>query len=567
MLLQVGCRETSLPSTTLPTAIRTEESTSAQQDDFAVAYELLTRSGSGGEVDRLALYHFNQYLARADRSESRWSVPTLAQRVPKSLASIQPLQELDRMRLTRDDLEYLRSRICQRELWKTLKSRPLEPLMQQQVDEVTRSNNDLDQKQIATLLQAFDWTIRNIQLDRLVSVEESSDASAMPADESGATPPQRGLAGPGYMHYPYETMLAGHGDAYERSRVFIELCRQGGLPAFMVAIRPKTAPLKPWVVGVLLNDDVYLFDAEVGLPLPGQGGRGIATLAEVVADPELLRQMNISEGQPYRAQPADMESLEILLAVAPTEMSKRMLLLSERFEDSAHLNVYVDVNQLAQRLKTIPALKSSIVALWRVPFECYLYALGRGLRMNRDKAFAIENQRDMYLLNIPSPLQFARRLQFQGDLDATTEKQGATALLLSARQPQRAIDELMYSSDLQRAAGIAETLSPDPVARRDQLETYASFYQRLRDNVTYWLGLIQYEKRDYETALDWLQERTLESTHENPWQQGSRYNVGRCYEALGKYGEAIKFYRDGNSSPQYEGNLLRAKLLEERVEK
>jgi tetratricopeptide (TPR) repeat protein len=565
-LLLTGCESKAPSSRGGARPAQFDDVAVSQQDDFAMGTELLHRIAepNPGEVDRLALYHLNQWLAREGQQAEDWKPAQLTQRIPKSLAAIQPMQELDRLRLTRDDLNFLRGRIWQRDLIHWLEKRPLEPLIAEQVQQTAKGLDEAKAKQLATVVQAFDWTVRNIQLDPFATPEDAKPLGASSdTDDSGALPPQRGLPGPGYQRYPYETMLYGHGDAYERDRVFIELCRQAGVEAFMVAVRPDMGPLKPWAIGVMLDAEIYLFDAELGLALPGDAGQGIATLAQVVKEPTLLEQLNVNDKRPYWVKAGDLETLEVVLSASPEEVSKRMSLLDEKLTGPRHLELYVDADALAERIRKTPPLAGAIVSLWRVPFECYLYSIGRGLRLSRDRDFAIQYERETRMLRGPTMVQIARQLQFQGQFDSADDTQGATMLLMDARPPERAIEDLLYSQDLQQAAGLAGQLSSKPEERRQQIETFASFIQRMRDDVTYWIGLIQYEKRDYETALDWLKTRTLEASDENPWQNGARYNSARSYEALGQYDEAIKLYRQ-SESPQRDGDLLRAKWLESR---
>ena len=74
--------------------------------------------------------------------------------------------------------------------------------------------------------------LRNIQLDPLPPVPRDPLATA----GAGETimPSARGEVGPGYAHLPIEILLYGHGDAQERARIFILLCRQVGIDAVML---------------------------------------------------------------------------------------------------------------------------------------------------------------------------------------------------------------------------------------------------------------------------------------------------------------------------------------------
>jgi tetratricopeptide (TPR) repeat protein len=88
-------------------------------------------------------------------------------------------------------------------------------------------------------------------------------------------------------------------------------------------------------------------------------------------------------------------------------------------------------------------------------------------------------------------------------------------------------------------------------------------HQQHRDDAAYWLGLILLEQQTnetYESAKQYFGKMTLEATADNAWTNGARYNLARCYEALGQFPEAIKLY-EADRSPQRYGNYLRAARL------
>jgi TolA-binding protein len=78
----------------------------------------------------------------------------------------------------------------------------------------------------------------------------------------------------------------------------------------------------------------------------------------------------------------------------------------------------------------------------------------------------------------------------------------------------------------------------------------------------YWLGLLSYDRGNYDTALGWLDDRTLDQNRSSRWANGARYNLARTQEALGDKEAAIKTLEsDPKDAPQRHGNLLRAKQL------
>ena len=564
------------------------------QDDLKLGLEFLnqvyepsrynvdpSKPGGPPEVDQLAMYHLNQWLAREGKKTKDWKPTQLLQYVPKSLAAIQPVRELERLKLTADDLQFLHGRIWERDIAERVAAGDLPARSTDWLAENPDRLPQGQQKQLAIALDVFDWTIRNVQLDPIAKVEEAAiGTSTGTSNESAALPPQRGIPGPGYQRYPYETLLYGHGDAYERARVFMELCRQKGIDTALLAVTPRNAPAKPWAVAVLIGEHLYLFDAELGLPIAGPGARGVVTLGALANQPDLLEQMNVSEKQAYWVKQADLKSLQPWLSASPEELSKRMWLLDRNTSGNEHLSLYVDVDALATRLQQSPQLKGTKVSLWRVPFEASLYvSLGLGLRLSRDQGFATEYENEVFFVRMPlSPIRQARQLQFQGTFDTSEDTRarrrqrarekaadpmprdgGAVELYLMMRPEGRAIEDLAYSKFWQKFYNL--NLPPDEQQRKQVLEMVTTRIKRSRDDVSYWLGLIQYEKGDYENAITWLkQSLDDEESGDQPWESGARYNLARSYEALGKNEEAIKLYQS-DDSPQEYGNRLRAKWL------
>ena len=89
-------------------------------------------------------------------------------------------------------------------------------------------------------------------------------------------------------------------------------------------------------------------------------------------------------------------------------------------------------------------------------------------------------------------------------------------------------------------------------------------HQQHRDDAAYWLGLILLEQQAYDTAKQYFGKMTLEADADNAWTNGARYNLARCYEALGQFPEAIKLY-EADRSPQRNGNYLRAARLKRQI--
>ncbi|WP_417384831.1 tetratricopeptide repeat protein [Gimesia sp.] len=133
---------------------------------------------------------------------------------------------------------------------------------------------------------------------------------------------------------PYEICILGAGSAEQRAWIYIDMLRQLRLDA--VLLKPaKEAPFK-LLIGVLLNDDIYLFDPTLGLPIPAkdQPADAIlipnpATLADVLKSPEILKDF-YGEDAANRFSAEELKTPQAIIIGRSCEWSTRM----RRLEDS-----------------------------------------------------------------------------------------------------------------------------------------------------------------------------------------------------------------------------------------
>jgi tetratricopeptide (TPR) repeat protein len=371
--------------------------------------------------------------------------------------------------------------------------------------------------------------------------------------------------GPGYAHLPLQLLLKGHGDAHERGRLFILLCRQAGIDAVFVARideRVSSTP-QPWAVGVLVDQDLYLFEPQLGLPIPGPGGKGIATLAQVLADPAVLKQLDVPGGPAYPLGPEQLKNLVALIEAEPDSLARRFDLLEQAMPSSRRLVLASHPSQLEPRLRKSKGIGS--VSLWRVPFEALHYQIGRHQLIASDFEKQVQFQQEESIFMAPeTPLMLGRNNHLQGLFETRDTLPGARKLYMQARTPDAVRESVYISDEFRKRMGFQQPLPDDEQQKRLLLETYDTMMLRAKQHASYWMGLVHYEAGNYDAAIEWLDERTIQSPLPSPWLAGARYNLARSYEALGQYDKAIAWLRADADSPQRHGNLLRATWLEQR---
>ena len=105
--------------------------------------------------------------------------------------------------------------------------------------------------------------------------------------------------------------------------------------------------------------------------------------------------------------------------------------------------------------------------------------------------------------------------------------------------------------------------APDRVLNSVASESKRQIYATAKDNASYWIGLVLFDEGKLDSAKDWFSDPRLRAKSNGRWDGGTRYNLGRTYEALGENAAAIKQY-ETDTSPQRDGNRLRARLLKEK---
>jgi len=378
----------------------------------------------------------------------------------------------------------------------------------------------------------FDWTVCNIQL--------------MPG--TGREPDR-------IPQQPWETLLWGKGTAVDRAWVFVLLLRQQGIDAVVLALPDPADPtgktLDPWAVGVLEENELYLFDPALGLPIPGPDGAKFdngrllvspATLSDVVNDPALLRNLDVKD----HVYPVDAERLANVVAMveaSPAYLEARMKLIESRLAGQQQVALTTSPSALVDRLKDVAHLADRRLWIW--PYEVLAR---RGRLTDEQKKELRENMRP-FRVGEGTPLWKGRVLHLKGVFDGMNN---ATHYYQQARPSTRDFATMKRR--------IAE--EPNLETARNMRGILAA-RQRGKEDATYWLGLVALaasrpEDRNPEIAVDYFSMRPLLKS----WEDGAFYNLGRVAESVGQPKQAAMIYRTTPATAGLHGNLVRAQLLD-----
>ncbi len=432
-------------------------------------------------IDRL-----NQW-ARQRTPEGDWSLDPLVKTLPEPLQKYADERELAETRFSPYE-----ARLMQEAIWL------------RDISNWARGDALSD---VGIAENLFDWTVRNIQL---VTREQLQ----------------------GRFHRPWQTLMYGRGTAEERAWVFLLLLRQQGLDAALLAIADPEKPdeLESWAVAVLSEGKLYLFDPQLGLPIPGPEGDSVATLTQLRENPQLLRQLDLSEEQRYPIEAEDLEHLVALVEGSPLALSSRARMLEKELSGDQAVVLTSQPSAIAEAIRRSGAIDE--VRLWNLPYRT------RDEQLTRERPAQQVAALEFQVFAWRPQLWKGRVLHFQGEFDGER----------SAKHYYRQVRP-----------------SDKEIANSPRHDIEKNFIRQAKHHASYWLGLLTFDTGEYEVAVDFLRNRTLQATPDGPWTRGARYNLARAYEALGKTKQAIALYETSDESPQSHGNRLRARRLREQA--
>jgi hypothetical protein len=567
VILCGGCRQPNV--TKHGRAGRTAEQSTSRNLTQAIDYLARANEFDQAEAYQQVAFLMNRWLDGRPVDEE-WTPDPLTARLPREIRNTAEMQELERTQIRLNDVYALQQAIWLRDLSNWISEGPGDAEIEAWLDEPAVGLEEFEARQLLVATRLFDWTIRNVQLDELLPYPTKAAVGPAAGAEQIARPedppPMRGVPGPGYQRLPWQTLLYGHGDAHERARVFILLCRQQGIDAAMLAFPTQSIPPRPrpWLPAVQIADQLYLFDTQLGLPIPGPGGRGVATLEQVRQDPQLLAALGVGSANPYDVGPDDLKAVLALMDVAHYDVSRRMGLIEQHLSGDYRVVLTVAPTKLAQRLERASSLDS--VAFWRAPMEACWFRNATQKRLSEDRRAAAEHIVKFAVFESRNALMQARQLHFRGILDSEGEnRESAIKYYLSTRIPEAQLDRLDELEDLQRSLGLYRARGENDMMWAAKVATTRNVVGQSKEHASYWLGLTQYELGRFDAACEWFERRTLAANPDGKWAQGARYNLGRSLEAMGKLAEARKHYLSSEDSPQHHGDLVRARMLAQRI--
>lgn len=376
--------------------------------------------------------------------------------------------------------------------------------------DVARWARGADAAPLAIAASLFDWTVRHVQL----------------IEPDDATP-----------RWPWELMLHGRATAEGRAWVFAGLCRQQNLTAAAVTVEQADGASRT-LVGVLDDGRLYVFDPQLGLPLPGAEPGSIATLSKLSEDDGLLRRLDLPDS-PYPVTAESLASASVGVVASPLELTARAARLSKRLTGDDAVALATPVDEVAQRLAA--AAGSRPVVLWAWPYETLLRKL-TAKPAERRRAV-----RDFLPLAWRPHLWKGRLLSFRG-------------LVEDPDAPRDVLAEAVNDHRAARNEYMHRTVRPKDSLLAEVAGEKREIYRDAKTLATLWLATISYDEGAHEVSRRWLTNGALQGEPAADHASAVNYNLARAHEALGETEAAIELL-SSSTGPQSHGDRLRAERL------
>jgi hypothetical protein len=404
---------------------------------------------------------------------------------------------------------------------------------------------------LARVRRVFEWVVEQVQLvpPGTLAFGELPQAYARPYDVL-----VRGMA------------TEAQGVWAERAWLFIALCRQLEIDAGLITysrsrsleppfpryglefemeagLRGMRFGFKPplvWICAAIIDNKAYLFDARLGLEIPGPDGNGVATLEDALNHDSVLERMNLPGHSPYGTSRASLlgspTGIGILMDSSPGYFSPKMKLLQRELTGEHRTILFRDPADEREQFARVLGERCGEIKLWSLPFEVYARLFGDG-------QFVKSIQQSLYLFTQDYPLIYARVKQLRGELDEAIKDYVS----------------LRFAENAPLANNKFQTI---PADIQEGLDAYATYYMALAQLEKARLDNKPPERAAqlFRDALDLLPEPGV-MYYFPMLRWGASANLARICDASRDNARAIAYYRQIDPTTQGHGNLLRIREM------
>lgn len=550
-----GCQDptqTVIETTQLDT-VETKENRDSLREAFRYLPQLirLDRSNTIQEIN----YQLNTWSASVT-NPPEWSSSELLQSIPASLRTVEFSNRMTKLEFREPECEFMLQCQLMTQLSSWVLDMPYrDSLYTAWLDEERKRLGSADGSKLETALKLFDWTVCNVALEgNPEDAERLVTNPDVPLSDSA----------PVYRQLPWQTLMFARGDAWERGRLFTQLCFSRGIDCVVLALpslsgASENGALRLWCIGVPIGSELYLMEPRWGLPIPNPSGPGIATLRMAKSDPNVLRRAKLPGRFNYPVEAKDLSKLIALIDAEPFAVGRSMYTLERSLTGENRQRLSMNADQVEAQVKQIDS--DLEIRLWNVPWLAHVYNLEVRKRLDDMSPFAMQYMEKVGVFVTDTPISRARMLHFQGKFPSSIDAAGALKTYMDFRVDEETLRELQYDRGVQASMGVVKRPTESMEMFNARVQMAQNFFRRSKFDIGIFLAMANMDLNKPETAIDWLTKRLLDLKGTERWHSHAHYLVGRNLERLGKTEAAIEEFKY-EASPQAAGNRIRIRRME-----
>jgi hypothetical protein len=500
-------------------------------------------------------YQLNSWSSSVS-SPPVWKASSLLESIPATLRTIDFAQRMTKLEFGEPECEYMMQCQMFKQVSGWVVDKPYrDRLFGRWLESRKADLSAQEWTKLETALKLFDWTVCNVAIEGDPKMAENLlvNPDMPPSDQA-----------PIYRQLPWQTLMFARGDAWQRARVFSQMCFSRGIDCVALALPSITgatenSALRLWCVGVPIGNEIYLFEPNWGLPIPSANGDGIATLSQAKSDPAVLRRAKLPGRFEYPVESKDLENVLALVDVEPFAVGRSMHVLEQSLTGENRQRLSFDADAFESRLQAIDPKLS--IRLWNIPWLSHLYNLSIRKRLDDMSPFAMAYLERFGSYVTDTPISRARVLHFKGQLESSIEAAGALRMYMDCRIDEETIRELEYDSGLQKSFGVVKRPTEPMENFQMRLKIMGNYLRQSKYDIVAFLAMANIDLGKPETAADWLSKRLLPIKGTERWHAHAHYLLGRSFESTGDVTGAIEQYKF-DASAQAAGNRIRIRRLE-----
>lgn len=360
-------------------------------------------------------------------------------------------------------------------------------------------------------------------------------------------------------------LVSGEGTIEDRAWLFAELLKQ--LKIDVVFIAPEQTAesedgIVPQLIGVLVGGETYLFDPQLGIPVPASSEKivpgkpyEIATLKQVLAKPETLSRLH-SKDHPHPLNAETLPKTQLYLYGTSSWWAPRLFELSEHFIGGTQSEVYdglTDLNErrgLLTRLKAYadPSISGAGFKVWGYPEQ----QLKGQENLNSLQQQVMTRTAELYRL------PWVKRITggdafgtFDDPTNRNSQKKAQQVTMEPSGEYYRGRSEQIlgdYPSAVrtlmnnQRNSRVFQDVDDPRLIQQAEFSRMRQSHLRVMNDATYWTAVCKLEQRTPESiriAQDKFNQYVREYSEGN-WASSSHYQLALLFAREGKIPEAVE---------------------------